>query len=278
MKVTIWGSRGSLASPGMDTARYGGNTACVEVTGRDGTRLVLDAGTGIRRLGGALGSDGDRIDIFLTHLHMDHIQGLGFFGPLRREGVEVHIWGPAGTVETLRERLARYLSPPLFPVRLRDLESRPIFHDLPRETAQVGALRVRSALVCHPGATLGFRVEEDGHALAYLTDHEPAFATRVFPRSGDWTSGYEIARDADLLLHDTQYTDEEYPSHAGWGHSACGHTVAFTRLAGARRLVPFHHDPSHSDDALDAMAASMRDAAAGGFEVLPGIEGTTFEV
>ena len=115
MEATLWGTRGSLATPGPETARYGGNTSCVSVRGRAGTVLVLDAGTGIRRLGATLDASVTHIDILLTHLHMDHIQGLGFFAPLYRPDVQVGIWGPAGTRHSLRERLMRYLSPPLFP-------------------------------------------------------------------------------------------------------------------------------------------------------------------
>ena len=121
MRVTLWGTRGSLAAPGPETVRYGGNTSCVEVRCADGTRLILDAGTGIRRLGGRIGPEAGRVDLLLTHLHMDHLQGLGFFRPLDEPGQEVHIWGPPSTTLDLRARLSRYLSPPLFPIRLREL-------------------------------------------------------------------------------------------------------------------------------------------------------------
>ena len=121
MKVTLWGTRGSLPTPGTDTFAYGGNTSCIAVQGSDGTLLVLDAGTGIRGLGATLGGDLRRVDVLLSHLHMDHIQGLGFFAPLYRPGLAVHIWGPVSTTLSLRARLMRYLSPPLFPVGLREL-------------------------------------------------------------------------------------------------------------------------------------------------------------
>ena len=154
--VTPWGTRGSLSAPGPETARYGGNTSCVEVRSDDGTLLVLDAGTGIRRLGVSLEASPRmiqpplRADILLTHLHMDHIQGLGFFGPLYDPNVEIHIWGPASVARPLRERLNRYLSPPLFPVHLRSLPSQLTLHEVPMEDLVVGDLRVTSAFVCHP--------------------------------------------------------------------------------------------------------------------------------
>ena len=142
MRVTLWGTRGSLATPGPETARYGGNTSCVGVRGREGTVLVLDAGTGIRRLAATLDKSVRRVDIMLTHLHMDHIQGLGFFAPLYRSDVAVRIWGPVGSKLTLRERLMRYLSPPLFPVSLRELPSAITLHEVPCGDIDIGEFRV----------------------------------------------------------------------------------------------------------------------------------------
>ena len=175
MRVKLWGTRGSLATPGPDTARYGGNTSCVEVRGAGGTVLVLDAGTGIHRLGASLPPDLKRVDILLTHLHMDHIQGLGFFAPLYRDDAEVHIWGPASSTQSLHARLKRYLSPPLFPVRLSELTCKLSFHEVPCGEVDIGEFRVSSALVCHPGPTVGYRiVSGEGRVLTYLPDHEPA--------------------------------------------------------------------------------------------------------
>ncbi len=276
MKVTLWGTRGSLASAGPETVRYGGNTSCVEVRGADGTLLILDAGTGIRRLGPAL-DDVRRVDVLLTHLHMDHLQGLGFFAPLYRPGLEVHIWGPPSTTLDLQHRLGRYLSPPLFPVRLRELPSRPTLHDVPLGRFRIGGLEMQADLVCHPGPTVGYRITEGATAVAYIPDHEPAFGVPEFPREPAWTSGYALAAGADLLIHDTQYTDEEYPAFVGWGHSSIGHAVAFAAQAGVRRLMTFHHNPSHSDDTLDHLVETARRFAPP-FEVIPGREGLTIEL
>jgi phosphoribosyl 1,2-cyclic phosphodiesterase len=279
MKITLWGTRGSLAAPGADTARYGGNTSCVEVQGNDGTVLVLDAGTGIRRLGTALPPDLRRLDLLLTHLHMDHIQGLGFFSPLYDPNIEVHIWGPASTTATLRTRLMRYLSPPLFPVHLRDLPCRLTLHEVPCDEVTVGELRISSALVCHPGPTVGYRIAGPRGTLAYLPDHEPALGVRDFPAHRDWTSGYPIAAGVDLLIHDAQYTTAEYHTHVGWGHSSLEHALRFAALANVKRLVPFHHDPAHDDNDLDRVLLPVaRDPVAHPFAVTPGAEGTVFEI
>ena len=277
MKVTLWGTRGSLASPGPETARYGGNTSCVEVVGADGTVLVLDAGTGIRRLGVALPDSLRRVDILLTHLHMDHIQGLAFFRPLRTPDVEVHIWGPASTTLSLRARLTRYLSPPLFPVFLREMPST-FLHEVPSDDFEIGEFRISCALVCHPDPTVGYRIATSGAVLTYLPDHEPALGARKFPLSRDWTSGYTLAAGVDLLIHDAQYSSEEYADRIGFGHSSLPQAFEFAALAEVKRLVPFHHDPAHTDDDLDHLIQETILSTRPSFAVAPGSEGATFEL
>ena len=280
MKVTLWGTRGSLATPGAEMARYGGNTSCVSVLGREGTLLVLDAGTGIRRLGAAIAKSVRRIDILLTHLHMDHIQGLGFFAPLYQPDFEIHIWGPGSATLDLQARLMRYLSPPLFPVNLHELPCSLTLHEIPRGDVDIGEFRMSSALVCHPGPTVGYRIgAPDGKVLAYLPDHEPALATLRFPSlPREWTSGAMLAADADLLIHDSQYSAAEYPGHCGWGHSSLDQSLDFGTLAGVRQLVPFHHDPSHTDADLDRLTAEAIETAKPAYRVAPGAEGAAFEL
>ena len=277
MKITLWGTRGSVASPGPETTRYGGNTACVEVRGGRGTLLVLDGGTGIRRLGGTVEPAIPRVDIFLSHLHMDHLQGLGFFGPLYRPGQEVHIWGPPSPNFDLLSRLTRYFSPPLFPVRLRELPCRLTLHDVPAEPFEIAGLEIRADFICHPGPTVGYRITENSASVAYLPDHEPGLGAAQLPADGTWISGYEVSAGVDLLIHDAQYTEEEYADRVGWGHSSVQRAVEFAHAAGARRLVTFHHDPSHNDAACDALIETARRASTKVL-VLPGLEGATFEV
>ncbi len=277
MRVCLWGTRGSIASAGPETILYGGNTSCVELEGRDGTIVILDAGTGVRRVGDTY-REPRRLDILLTHLHMDHIQGLGFFAPFFHDDFEVHIWGPPSTTQGLRTRLTRYLSPPLFPVRLRDVAARLELHDVPMEEFTLGGLTVSAEMVIHPGQTLGYRVSDGTATVAYLPDHEPALGAVRFPAEAEWTSGYALAEGADLLVHDAQYTSEEYEQRAGWGHSRISDAASLAALAGARRLVTFHHDPAHDDETLDAMLDSARRSAPAGLEVLAGREGDTFRL
>jgi phosphoribosyl 1,2-cyclic phosphodiesterase len=278
MRVTLFGTRGSVPAPGADTARYGGNTPSVEVRGADGTVLVLDAGTGIRPLAAQLPPDLTRIDILLTHLHMDHIQGLGFFGPLYRPDVEVHIWGPASSTMSLDARLSRYLSPPLFPVHLRDLPCITC-HEVPRAAFEIGPFRIKTALVCHPNPTVGYRIEERGRSAVYLPDHEPALGLEDGEwLEPEWISGYDLAAGADLLIHDAQFTDAEYACCVGWGHSAYRHAFEFAARVGAKEVVLFHHDPSHDDDALDRLLADATRRFNPAFRVSAGCEGAVFEV
>jgi phosphoribosyl 1,2-cyclic phosphodiesterase len=253
VRATIWGCRGSLPTPGARTLAFGGNTSCVAIELGDEALLVLDAGTGICELGGRLDGVTAPIHICLTHLHLDHVEGLRFFAPLWRPESEVHIWGPPSAVTPLFERISRAFSPPLFPVQLSDVPCSLTVHDVPEDEWSVGSARVRAEPVIHPGPTLGYRVEAGGRTLAYLPDHEPFLGGDGGERPPDWLSGFAVAADADVLVHDSQYTPEEYASRVGWGHSSVDHAVRYARAAGAERLVLFHHDPLRSDDELAAL-------------------------
>jgi phosphoribosyl 1,2-cyclic phosphodiesterase len=257
--------------------RYGGNTCCVEVRACDGSAVVLDAGTGIRRLSAQLASDIARVDVLLTHFHLDHILGLGFFGPLFQPGHEVHIWGPAPSTLELKSLLSQCLSPPLFPVRLRDLPCRLTLHYVPLGGFELPGVSVTAEPVCHPGAAVGYRISDGTATLAYIPDHELALESRGL-RQLESGPEFALAAAVDLLIHDAQYTLEEYRGRIGCGHSALPHTLAFARAASVRHLVPFHHDPGHDDDTLDRLFVEAREATSYPFAVTPGVEGATFDL
>ena len=267
MKLRVWGARGSVPAPGPQTTRYGGNTSCVELVLSDGTRLILDAGTGIRELGLAEPEDVPcDIRLLLTHLHLDHIQGLLFFAPSFRPDNTITIWGPSAPEGSLEDRIARYISAPLSPVEVRELPSHVSFLDSPAVEWEIGPARIRAASVTHRGPTLGYRITDGDTTVCYIPDHEPAVGGSLEDLEQEWISGFELAQDADLLIHDCQYRDDEYPDHVGWGHSAMSDSLTFAHRVGAHRVMLFHHDPLHSDAQLDeiAAAADVRWAEMGG--------------
>lgn len=260
MRVSFWGVRGSIPVADRAMLGYGGNTSCVAVRLRDGSLLVLDGGTGIRDLGATLAGVRDEIHILLTHLHLDHIMGLLFFAPLFDPESRVTVWGPPDPTAGIRRRLARYLSAPLCPIEIRELPARVRFRTVPSGSFRLGSAQVEAARVNHRGPTLGYRVTDGDAVLAYIPDHEPALGHDLERDPSDSISGLALARDASLLIHDAQYTAEEYVRTRGWGHSTLHDALAFARRAEAEQVALFHHDPAHDDARLDARAAEAAGA------------------
>jgi phosphoribosyl 1,2-cyclic phosphodiesterase len=281
MRVKLWGVRGSVPVPNESMLGYGGNTACVEVTLEDGTEIILDAGTGIRELGAARAARTERLEILLTHLHVDHIHGLLFFPPLFDPANQVTVYGPPAPGPNLDQRLSRYLSPPLSPIDLRELPAQVDFRACPYEQWQIGTARVEAALVAHRGVTLGYRITEGDTSLCYIPDHEPALGGPLADADPGWISGSGLATGASLLIHDGQYFDDEYSDHVGWGHSSVSDAISFAQRTEAERLVLFHHDPLHDDSTLDRLQDLARDrwgTARAANEVSLAVEGTTIEL
>ena len=257
MQVRYWGTRGSIATLGEHTQQYGGHTPCVTIANGD-CLIILDAGSGIHRLTQEkFYRHFKEVHILLSHLHMDHIQGLGFFDMFFDPELGVHLWGPPSAKSSLQSRLSRYLSPPLFPFTINEFQGKLEIHEIHQEQFNIGPFKVRTQYVCHPGPTLGFRVETDGKVCAYLPDHEPALGSVDFPNSPEWTSGYSVAKEADLLIHDAQYTEDEYKTRVGWGHSTYKQALDFARLSRVQRLDLFHHDPNHTDEDLNALLSAL---------------------
>jgi phosphoribosyl 1,2-cyclic phosphodiesterase len=291
MRVRFWGTRGSIATPGPSTVRYGGNTACVELRSNSGTVVVLDCGTGARRLGQGLVSElrssggPTRGSLLIGHTHWDHIQGLPFFAPLFDEGSQWAIYGPRGLGESLAQTLAGQMQYKYFPVTLGQLTAQVTFHDLVEGTFEIDDLRITAQYLNHPALTLGYRIEADGVSVVYACDHEPfdpalAAGGDVGTSRGDARHA-EFLSGADLVIHDAQYLPDEYRERRGWGHSTVEYAVAVAAAAQVRTLVLTHHDPDHTDDMVEGKLAAARAAAwLAGYagDVVVAAEGDVIEV
>lgn len=287
MKVRFWGARGSIATPGPETARYGGNTSCVTVSD-DATMIILDAGTGIRNLGIELSrvSGAQELHLLLTHTHWDHIQGFPFFVPAFMAGTVIHIYGLAPSEKPLSEVLGGQMQSEYFPVAMGELAAELVFHPLPTGPFAVGTFHVSWCHMNHPGITVGYRLASDRGVVTYATDTEPfrRVLEPLRPSSGVGASygrirDHEIVRlaeGADLYIADAQYSPEEYAGKRGWGHTSTHDAVLMAWAAGARRLALFHHDPMHDDAAIDRMvqeAHAMTAGAPSPLEVFAAAEG-----
>jgi len=250
--LKFWGVRGSIPTPGPGTVRYGGNTSCVELRA-GGEHIIFDAGSGIRPLGLSLLAEKRDLDLtlLLTHTHWDHIQGFPFFVPAYQARHRIHVLGYEGSLHNLQTTLAGQMENPYFPVSLAQMPGNIIIEEVNKSLFNVGPLSVRTCQTKHPGMTVGYRVETAGGAVCYVPDHESA--------PGETSAAVsDLIQGAEILMLDSQYTAEEYPSKKGWGHGCLDDVVRVARDAGVKRLFLFHHDPSHDDAFLDRMLAHAR--------------------
>jgi phosphoribosyl 1,2-cyclic phosphodiesterase len=285
MDIRFWGTRGSLAKPGRTTLRYGGNTSCVEVRGVDGTLIVLDCGTGAHGLGQALlSASGPRCDghLIISHTHWDHIQGFPFFRPVFLPGNTWDIYAPGAPGRQVERTLAGQMHSSYFPITLAQLPATMRFHDLAEEEFAVGGIRVKTQYLNHPPHTLAYRLKSGGNVVVYAVDHEP-HASNPTAWSGGEPSRHngdqrhvEFLADADLIIHDAQYTIAEYPQKTGWGHTPAEWAVDYAIAARAKRLALTHHDPHRDDEAVERIVEMCRrraGAAGSGLEVFAAAEG-----
>ena len=275
MRVRFWGTRGSIATPGPSTNHFGGNTSCVEVTTAGGDLLIFDCGTGAHPLATRLKetvTQPIRASILLSHTHWDHIQGFPFFSPAFEKDNRIAIYAPEGSRRSLHDVLAGQMEFTYFPIELSQLPAVITYHELTEGVHEVGGMRVVAQFLHHPAMTLGYRVEADGVVIVYLVDHEP-FSEQLWRgdaepgriesilHEGDRRHATFMA-DADLVIHDAQYTPEEYVSKKNWGHSAYEYVVEVSAAAGARRVALTHHDPDHDDKFIAEIERKAREVAA----------------
>jgi phosphoribosyl 1,2-cyclic phosphodiesterase len=268
MKLKIWGCRGSIPTPGKDTVRYGGNTPCVELKLDDNNLIILDSGTGIRNLGNYLMRKGESIRayIMITHPHWDHIQGFPFFKPIFISGNEFTIVGSGARTKTLEQIVADQMDRVYFPVRLSELKASIKFLQVGEEEFKIYDATVQTIYVNHPGFTLGYRITFNNKSIVYISDNEP-FDREITPYLFNWEKEviekfdsvpgdpnqriFDFVRGADLLIHDTTYTPEEYIEKVGWGHSHYLFTLRVAHEGQVKRLLLFHHDHMHTDNMID---------------------------
>lgn len=268
ISVRFWGVRGTLPTPGPDTVHYGGNTSCVEVEiGR--RSVIFDAGSGIKKLGDRLEAQGGPIetDILFSHCHMDHVCGVPFFGPFYDARHRVRLWAgnllPNGRLETAIRAL---MSPPLFPIEIEAFNAKVEFLDFragePLDLG--GGIKVRTGLLNHPGGATGYRLECAGKSIAYITDTEHK------PNELDKTV-LSLAQNADLMIYDCTFTEEEFPRHVGWGHSTWQQATKLANAAYAKKLAIFHHDPDHDDSFMRVVETDAAKAHRGAFVAREGL-------
>ena len=294
MKVKFWGVRGSIACPGPKTVRYGGNTTCIEIRTDNNELIILDAGTGIFQLSQALLAELPvTANVLITHSHWDHIQGLPLFIPNFIPGNTLRLHGGYDPVsgKGIEQVMGVQLQYSFFPVREAEMKARIEYVTMkPNETIQIGSARITPCLLSHPVIDFGYRIECNGKSVFFTGDHEPPY--NIYPPGDEGHDEYQVYVDekcraiqqavqgVDVLIADSSYTDLEYQSKKGWGHGTYGSSIAMAREVGAKVLFCTHHEPTRSDDALEAVfSAALQDHAenAQGLDIRLACEGNVFE-
>jgi phosphoribosyl 1,2-cyclic phosphodiesterase len=270
VRITFYGVRGSTPAFSAENARYGGNTACVVVEEAGEEPIIFDLGTGLRAFGSKCPMDGTFAGTaFVTHIHWDHVQGLPFFAPLHVPGARLDMYAPHQEEGPLEELFNKLMRPPYFPITCRDLGGTLNFHDVTSDTVLVGSRKVMVRPIPHKGPTVGYRVDSQAGSICYISDHQ---APLTLDSVAD--SVLELADRVDVLIHDAQYTPPEFEKKKDWGHCTLDYALLVAQEAKAKRLLTFHHDPAHNDDALDLLSGELAERAIGtGVEVVSAREG-----
>jgi len=255
-KIHCWGSRGSVAVSGKEFLKYGGDTTCIEIRGRKGELIIIDAGTGIRALGNMLEKQKSLdINLIITHAHWDHLSGFPFFAPLYDKKSRVQIYGPHPTQASLKKIISKTMSAPYFPIEFEDIIANISFPQTKGDGYYIGDILINTIPLRHPSEGVGYRLTQDERSFVFMTDNE---IDREYSNGLNYDDYVEFARGADLIFHDAEYSMEEYRKTKGWGHSAYLHTVRFAMDAGVKALGLFHHNQNRTDEEVDAIVDECR--------------------
>ncbi len=261
MLIRCWGARGSIPVSGEPYRRYGGDTPCIEVRTKQDQIVIVDAGSGIRRLGNLLMAEGRRsLTLLFTHAHWDHIMGFPFFKPIYQRDVSIELLGCPFAQASVKKMISAIMAPPNFPVNFEDITARIRYGETCRLAFEIGSLKITPIAISHPNQGMGYRIEEEGKSFVFLTDNE---LTHRHPGGLSYEEYRAFAQGADLLVHDAEYLDEEYRLTRTWGHSVYTDALRLALDAGVARLGLFHHNQERSDQALDQMVEDCRNRAAG---------------
>ena len=256
MKITCWGARGSIPVSGKEYVKYGGDTTCVEVRSKNNDIIIIDAGTGIRKLGNKLlASDQRNCSILFTHAHWDHLLGFPFFKPIYMKGTKISMYGCPYAQESVREILSKSMAAPYFPVEFSQLQAEITSHGVCEEAFEIGTVRITPIQLSHPNRGQGYKFTEDGKSFVFLTDNE---LTLRHNGGGDYADYLRFSEGADLLIHDAEYTEAQYKMTKGWGHSVYTDALKLAREAGVKQFGLFHHNQERTDAELDQMVEDCR--------------------
>lgn len=256
MYIKCWGSRGSIPVAGKEYIRYGGETTCLQIEAQSGETIILDAGTGLRKLGLILPSNsGSHYHMLFTHTHWDHISGFPFFKPLQSPNVTLTINNSKFSMVSVKEVISNIMNPPLFPVTMQQMQARVVYNDNPQPQFSIGSLDISTIPLSHPGGGLGYRFSENGKVFIFLTDNELTFNHPGGRSIAEYT---RFCKDADLVFHDMEYTPEEYPHRKGWGHSAYTDVLDLALNANMKRLGLFHINQERTDDEMDTLVSDCK--------------------
>lgn len=256
MRIKCWGSRGSISVSGKEYKKYGGDTTCIEIQALTGEKIIIDAGTGLRKLGQAINAEQNaHYHMLFTHAHWDHMAGFAFFKPLQHAGVTLTINNDTFFDQTIQVIINNIVKPPVFPITMEEMQAKIIYRETNSNPFSIGSIDIKTIPLSHPGGGIGYRFTENGKTFVFLTDNELGFSHPGGRKNHEYV---KFCKDADVVFHDAEFTPEEYPSKTGWGHSSYTDVLELALRAGVKSLGLFHINQERTDEGMDDMVKKCR--------------------